>query len=397
MPEEIEFSIMAPSAEGMRPLLEQFEADTGIRVRLRLLTWDSAWAELVRAALYNDGPDVSEVGTTWIGDLVGMNALRPFNAAELAALGKSAAFIPTVWRSAMQYGDSRVWSIPWMAGARLIYFRPALFERAGIDPQQAFASIEQFEATIARLKSSAIPVPWTVPTGFTHTTLLNVASWVWAAGGEFIGEDGRSIRFLEPTALEGMSAYFRLGRYLAPEVRFLNALEPDVLFLENPETAITISGPWLFCEARKRTVEEGRSRMAVALPPGSPFVGGSNLVIWKYSRQAEAAFRLILFLSRTAPQVSYCQHIGLLPARVEPLGQPPFSTDPFWQTAIRGLEAGKTFPVIRLWGLVEDRLATAYSVVWSEVLSNPSLDPREALERHLTPIAERLEDLLRRG
>jgi multiple sugar transport system substrate-binding protein len=397
MAEEIEFSIMAPSAEGIRPLLEQFEVESGIRVRLRLMSWDSAWEGLVRAALYNDGPDVSEVGTTWIGDLVGMNALRPFNAAEVAAVGKAAAFSPSTWQSAMQYGDTRVWSIPWLAGARLIYYRPALFERAGIDPGTAFRSGEQLEETISRLKSAGIPVPWTVPTGFTHTTLLNIASWVWAAGGEFISADGRSIRFMEPAALEGMRAYFRLGRYLAPEVRFLNRLEPDVLFLENAETAVTISGPWLFCEARGRIAEGGRARMAVALPPGAPFVGGSNLVIWKYSRQAEAAVKWIRFLTRTASQVSYCQHIGLLPARAEALERPPFSSDPFWQIANRGLEAGRTFPVIRLWGLVEDRLTTVFSGVWAEVLASPELDPLVPLRKHLAPVAERLEGLLQKG
>lgn len=388
---------MAPSAEGIRPLLDEFEAESGIRVRLRLLKWDSAWAELVRAALYNDGPDVSEVGTTWIGDLVGMNALRPFNAAEMAALGKAASFSPASWRSATQYGDTRIWSIPWLAGARLIFYRPALFEQAGIDPQEAFSSGEQMEATIARLKSSGLSVPWTVPTGHTHTTLLNIASWVWAAGGEFVGEDGRSIRFMEPAALEGMRAYFRLGRYLAPEVRFLNGLEPDVLFLENPETAMTISGPWLFCEARQRAIEEGRARMAVALPPGAPFVGGSNLVIWKYSRQAEAAVKLIRFLTRTGPQVAYGQQIGLLPARNEAQAQEPYASDPFWQTAVRGLEVGKSFPVFRLWGLVEDRLAAVFSAVWSEVLAQPNQDPGEILERRLAPVAKRLEGLLQRG
>ena len=97
MPQELEFSIMAESPANIQPLLDQFEAEHRIRVRLRLLTWDIAWSDLVKVALYRDGPDVSEIGSTWLGDLVAMNALRPFAEQELAALGKPSDFLPSAW------------------------------------------------------------------------------------------------------------------------------------------------------------------------------------------------------------------------------------------------------------------------------------------------------------
>jgi len=65
MTTEIEFSIQAPDADLIQPLLAEFEAKYHIQVKLRLLTWDAAWSELVKVALYNDGPDISEVGSTW--------------------------------------------------------------------------------------------------------------------------------------------------------------------------------------------------------------------------------------------------------------------------------------------------------------------------------------------
>jgi len=63
MPQELEFSIMAESPANIQPLLDQFEAEHRIRVRLRLLTWDIAWSDLVKVALYGDGPDVSDQET----------------------------------------------------------------------------------------------------------------------------------------------------------------------------------------------------------------------------------------------------------------------------------------------------------------------------------------------
>src|SRR5260370_17937150 len=92
---ELELSIMADSPAGIQPLLDQFESESGIRIRLRLLLWDTAWSDLVKVALYGDGPDVSEIGSTWLGDLVAMNALRPSAEAETASLERPSPFLPS--------------------------------------------------------------------------------------------------------------------------------------------------------------------------------------------------------------------------------------------------------------------------------------------------------------
>ena len=123
MAQEVELSIMADSPAAIRPLLNQFEAEHGVRVRLRLLAWDTAWSDLVKVALYGDGPDVSEIGSTWLGDLVAMNALRPFGEAEIAALGRPGAFLPSAWQGGRLAGQTQTWAIPWLAGARLVFWR----------------------------------------------------------------------------------------------------------------------------------------------------------------------------------------------------------------------------------------------------------------------------------
>ncbi len=354
MPVELEFSIMDSSNARIQPLLDQFENETGIHVRLRLLAWDSAWGMFVRAGLYQDGPDVSEVGTTWTSDLIGMNALRSYEAAEVVGMGKAASFIPSAWKTAVRPSGGageRVWAIPWVAGARLIFYRPALLEKAGIDPAEAFCSNASLEAAVRKLSEAGGSniIPWTVPTGYTHTTLLNIASWVWAAGGDFISEDGKSAVFMRPQAAQGLSDYFSLGQYLVPEVQRLNGLEPDDTFLNQPGAAMTISGPWLFCRAKAQLgprVEE----IAVTPPPGGSFVGGSNLVIWKHTRYPEAAVRLVRFLMQRSAQIHYAENIGLLPVRLEALAAEPFSLDPYWKTAVRGLHSGHMLPTIRLGG-----------------------------------------------
>ncbi|MDQ2807554.1 MAG: extracellular solute-binding protein [Chloroflexota bacterium] len=394
MSQEIEFSTMTDSAAQIQPLIDQFTAQTGISVRLRLLTWDTAWSDLARIGLYGDGADVSEVGSTWLGDLVAMHVLQPFSADEIAGLGGAAAFLPSAWAGTQLVGQSETWAIPWMTGARLLVYRRHLLEAAGVDERSAFGSVTQFEQTVARLHEAGGVTPWLVPTGITHTTLLNVASWVWGSGGDFVTPDGRRTLFSAPAARAGLRAYFALGRYLTPAVRHLRRLQPDEYFVQHADAALTISGPWLVLNARSAATA-GAERLGIALPPGASFVGGSSLVIWQRSRQHEAALAWIRFLTQTAAQVEYSRLIGLLPVRRAALEAWPFTGDPLWQRVREGVAGGRSFPVTPTWGLLEYRLAATFGSLWTEILTQaqPNLDA--LLVRYLDPLAERLDAVLK--
>ncbi len=94
--DEITLSIMSrgvDTATVMQKLLEPFQQKHHVQVHLRLLNWESAWSDLVKVALYNYGPDVSEIGTTWVGNLIAMNGLRPYSRSEISAMGGAARFL----------------------------------------------------------------------------------------------------------------------------------------------------------------------------------------------------------------------------------------------------------------------------------------------------------------
>src|SRR5262245_895816 len=115
---EIKFSVIADSAEDLEPLtllMQEFEAQSGIRVQLQPMPWEQAWSDLLKFARYGEGPDISHVGSTWTTALIEMNALRPFSPQEVAALGKPETFIPSVWQSAKPAGERQVWTLPWSA------------------------------------------------------------------------------------------------------------------------------------------------------------------------------------------------------------------------------------------------------------------------------------------
>src|SRR3989304_8125482 len=105
----LEMSIMnhgGAFVEGMRAVLREFEQDARVEVNLRVLEWRDAWGELVKVALYGDGPHVSEIGNTWLSEFVSMNALRPFVGMEVSRLGGAQQFLPSAWQSVTPVGGT---------------------------------------------------------------------------------------------------------------------------------------------------------------------------------------------------------------------------------------------------------------------------------------------------
>lgn len=392
MPNELVFSIMSDNGTVIQPILDAFEAETGIRVILQVMDWDLAWNELVRAAIYNKGPDISEIGSTWMRDLVGMNVLRPFSTGEIASMGRSRSFVPASWANVARSGE-QAWAVPWLAGSRLIYYRPRLFAQAGVDPANAFGSPTRLYETARTLHENGVRVPLAIATGGTHATLHNIASWIWAEGGDFISRDGKSMAVLEPEALRGMREYYLLGRFIPPEVQFHGAEAPEEYFRQHADTAMTISGTWLFCGLGEQ-VYGPESEYALSPMPGPSFVGGSNLVIWKFSHNIDAAVGLVRYLTRVPVQARLSARLGLLPVQTGALDMEPYSTVASWKMAADELRSGRSFPTISIWGVVEDRLTMGMNEVWKAVLSHPDRDPHEALVRCLSPHCQRLDIML---
>jgi len=378
----------------LRSLLAQFQKEQSLPVQLDVLPWQGGWTKTIKTALYRTGPDISEIGSTWLGDLARMNAFSTFSPAEIGALGGKDQFLPASWQSGLTHSGffSSLGAIPWSADTRVVYYRRDLFARAGLGEPAAFASPEEFEETLARLQASGVEVPLALATHRSRVGVHLLASWVWGAGGAFISRDGKEILFDQPDARRGMKAYFRLGRFLSEKARGLADDQSDALFLSG-EAATVLSGHWLTQE--RLLPPEMHPNVGVALLPGVPFVGGLHLVIWKHSRLRKQALALIQFLLGDRASGELFPLFGL-PTRVERLDKPPFSTEPHYQVMGQALKTGRSFPGGQTWGLVESQLTDALPTIWHQVLATPQPDLDAILATHLEPLAQQLGPELNR-
>ncbi len=391
---ELELSIMHRGDNpigDLQPLLDHFEAETHIHVGVTVLTWDEGWAEAVKMALYGHGPDVSEIGSTWIGNLVAMNALRPFNLPEIYKIGGEKVFLPASWHSGLVQDESTVYAIPWLTDTRLIYYLRRALEQAGLDVNTAFSSPAQMGLTFRHLQNSSF-IPWALCTATPLRVLHDAASWVWSAGGEFVSADGKQVLFDQPEARAGLRAYFELGQYLIPELRYLKGERVDELFVQG-KVAAALSMPTAFLIERRLNPER-MEEWGVAPVMNVPFVGGSNLVIWKHSRQPQNALKLIRWLTTPEAQNTYNMLSGLLPTRIESLTTPEFVADSSLARVAQSLRQGRSFPSIRLWGLIEEKLANALGQIWEERFRPAPQEIDVLFDQYLTPLARQLNRTL---
>lgn len=374
----------------MRSLLDAFEREQHIHVDVETIDWHKGWAKLVEMAIYGRGPDLSEVGSTWVMDLVRMNALKGLSVLEMAPIASGKDFVPANWNASIDSEATGevpvVWGIPWSADVRLVFYRRDLLEQANIDPAHAFEHIDAFDQTLAKLKAHGHELPISLSTLRSHMNIHNLASWIWDSGGDFMMPDGKHVAFDDPKALRGMHYYFGLGQYIPADYRKIDDGEVDPFFLSG--RAVTIfSGSWTIWEARAS--QAIYSKIGLAPMPGASFVGGSHLVVWKHSQKKEAALALLDFLVKRSTQHEMFPLFGL-PAYLPDWSKSQFMEEPYFSVFHQALQTGRSFPSSELWGLVEKHLADIVPSIWEKVLDSNGQDVDSIVAEKVLPLARKL-------
>ncbi len=382
--EKITFSSM----NSLDPLaLGAFQAQNRIDVQTQNVGWGEAWSELLKIGLYNQGPDVSEIGSTWIGSLIEMNAITPLSSKIISLQELEKSFYPGAYQGVIGADGKKIWGVPWLTDTRVLYYRRSWLKKAGIDEKTAFEDTHALKDTLKKLQNAGFKTPFTMPTADTNV-VYNAASWIWQAGGNFRTPDGRALILTQPEAQAGLLEHFSLHPFLAPQARGLKMVEADNLFREG-EAAVALSGPWLF----KWLEQDGKyfSDLGVAKIPGVPFIGGTHVVLWAHNFLGDSVIqKFIRFLTSIETQSHFVQKTTLLPARIEVLNTEPFANNPFYKIFAESLNTGRVFKISYRWAAVEQRLMGLFNSIWADLAKNPDVDLKKELYQRTDTVISRL-------
>jgi len=398
---EIEFSTMFDTiaSSGIEDVFfDTFERHHRVKVKPLYMDWSDSWNRLVQFALSSNGPSVSEVGTTWLGGLHSMDALRPFTMGEAALFGGEQLFPPSILRACQNHQNNSMLAIPWTLDLRVVLYRRDWLQKAGVDEATAFTDSDRFCETLRQLKAAGHPAPLGLTTFQPHTILIHdMACWVWSAGGELRSEDGRCMMLLSPKSRAGMQAYFGLHEFISPEMRALT--EPQVyntFFAGKTAVAILQDNSYLEVIMNGSNVAaEVVDNIGLAMLMRAPYIGGSALVIWRHSSNYQDLLKLVQYLtSMEAWQILSKLYPPATPARLDALEQAPLGATPFYPAIQKSLKNGRSFHSGYRWSAVETRLAAVIEQIWSDLRANPELNIAREVEQRFSSVCNRLEQTI---
>jgi multiple sugar transport system substrate-binding protein len=359
-------------------IIRPFEKDTGIDVKVQLVGWDVQFDRIRNAAVSGEGPDVTQAGTTQVPFFAALDGFEDLSD-RLADIGGEDAYAPGVWQTTQVSGRDGTYAVPWFTEARAIYYRKDLLKKAGVDPETAFTDWDAFRATLQKLKDSGAvdnndTYAFGTPGKAAFDLVHHVMPFVWDAGGAELNEDATQSTINSPEAQEGVE--FMAG--LLPDGLYdPTALEKDGQQVEDSfkggRLAVWIGGPWVLATVGRQDDDvwkpEVRKNVGVAPMPAGPsgeaytFVGGSNLMMFKSSKNKDAAWDLMKFLSQDQTQTAYADLMGMFPARLDPQERAG-EKDANYGSFYKAIQDGRTYAPIPQWGQVE----TAYRTRFGNIL-----------------------------
>ncbi|HEY9612055.1 ABC transporter substrate-binding protein [Allocoleopsis sp.] len=363
---------------------------------------DQQIPKILASVVGNVPPDMLWFNPTLTGQLVELNAIRPLDE-FLAASSVKDEIDPALFESMQFLGHN--WSVPFGTNNAGIFYRPSLFEAAGITQlPKTWEELREVAKTLTcdldgdeRVDQHGI----LLPLGKGEWTVFMWLPFMWSGGGELVGESMGSDSLLKfsngvqnfpysPTPGGGVNL---VNQGAIAALQFWHDLiEDGSAALSVPErgyemdgflagkVAMQFSGPWTLGQLQATGVDFGVFPMPSAARQAT-VIGGENLFLFKTNREREqAAFRFAEYVMGEEFQTQWAIGTGYLPVNLKARQSKAYQAFVEQQSTVKVFlkqaEFGRSRPLLKDYPRISENLGRAIEAV---LLSKNS--PREALEK----------------
>jgi multiple sugar transport system substrate-binding protein len=348
---------------------KEFEAaNPGVKVKVTALPWDAAHNKYQTAIAGGSTPDVAQMGTTWMGDFADAFAPTP------TAIDTS-GFFPGAVKSTKVGGTT--YGIPWYVDTRVIYYRKDLAAKAGYT---TFPTTWVDFKAMAKAMQTKSGAKWgiTLPVGGADA-FQSMLFFPWSAGAQLTDQNQAKWTLDSPAWVEAMTYYqsfFKDG--IATPNPDAGAGAAESAFV-NGSVPMWIAGPSGIGSITKAGGAGFADKFGVGMVPmnktATSFIGGSDLVVFKKSKNQDAAWKFIQFLAKAETQVKWQKAVGDLPAVQSAWKDPALASDT--KLAVFGAQLKDTNspPSVTTWTQVSSAADTAL-----EQIVRAGVAPGEAMK-----------------
>jgi multiple sugar transport system substrate-binding protein len=353
----LEFWGLGREGEVVAEMIPEFERrNPGIKVVVQQIPWSAAHEKLLTAHVGDSTPDVAQMGNTWVSEFTAMRALDDLGpmVAQSRVIDQRDYF-PGIWATNVVGGVLH--GIPWYVDTRVLFYRSDILGSVGYPngPRTWAEWTDAMQKIVAQKRSR---YPMLMPTNEWEPPVVMAMS----NGSGLLNGDGTRGAFRQPPFADAFAFYVSLFRKgYAPSVSNAQIANLYQQFAQG-EFAMYITGPWNVGEFRRRLPADMQDKWTTApIPsadgkrPGISMAGGASLVVFRASRNKEAARKLIEFLSEPAQQVRFFELTGDLPARRTAWQAPALKAEPSFPAFRTQLESVAPLPQVPEW----EQIATA--------------------------------------
>ncbi|RVT59198.1 extracellular solute-binding protein [Niallia taxi] len=332
---------MGDEVKQLPKMAEEFTKETGIEVNIQSIPWASAHDKLLTAVASKKGPDVLQMGTTWMPEFQAAGAL--------ADMGDYIDKYPNLKPDNFFEGsvettqfDSKYYGIPWAAETRVLFYRTDILEAVGY--KEAPKTWEELRDAAKKLSERG-----------ENMYGLNVDAKEQTLGFMFARQNGSAL-VSEGKPLFNEKAFTEAVSYLNDFIEKGYAPKQDLgmdvsqTFSGDAIVPMFISGPWMV-KAVNDTVQgiEGKWATAV-LPSGSDnnlsSLGGSNLTIFEHSKKKDEAAQFIDFMMKKENQLKWLELTNAMPTVKSAWEDDSLANDPLYKVFGQQMESSRSMPLL---------------------------------------------------
>lgn len=344
--------VMGDSSKNLVELAKPFEeSNPGVKVEIQAIPWGNAHDKLLTAVASQSGPDVVQVGTTWVPEFGGAKAfldLTPY-LDKYPNMKKENFFDGAV--ETMSVNDQVV-GIPWYVETRVLYYRTDLLAEVGYpEGPKTWDDLKDAGKKLAARGDGNFAIP------MEGKDANYIAMFAYQNGSKIIDENRKPL-FNQPEyqeTIEFLNSFYDDG--LSPK-----GADRDInVAFKDGTIPMFISGPWMIKGVKEKAPEiDGKWATAVlpAKKTNTSFMGGANLSVFNFSKNPEEAVKFISYLADKETQLKWYDLGKDIPSVKEALNDKRFE-DPLLATFAEQLKTAKPTPFIKEWdALGQAQIAT---------------------------------------
>jgi multiple sugar transport system substrate-binding protein len=337
---------MGTEGELLGDFAKAFEqANPDADVNVTAVPWDSAHDKIINAITAGSTPDVSLIGTTWMGEFAESEGLEP----TPEGLVDEQSFFPGAWDSTVV--DDVSYGVPWYVETRVLYYRTDFAEQAGwSEPPRTWDELHQFATDLQGAGAEQGLYLQPGQTGSWQTFM----PFAWQNGAALTNEEGTEYTLDSPEMAEALEYY---------KTYFTEGISQDALLVEGEleqgfadgKFGSFISGPWHVALVDEAGGPEFADKYDVTpLPgkdeaPGTSFIGGGNLGVFTDADNRDGAWKFVQWLSQPETQTDWYTTMGDLPAVRASWDSGELASDPRLSVFGEQLDNANSPPAVPTW------------------------------------------------